>query len=103
MTIKSIHVHQKFVIGEGWFNTDSGYPQPVILVTLPYRGPDGNGWKIQLLDAESGSTSSHYLGDMGVKGYAYDDRPCKLVRTLEQAKQTIKAFDDWSFNLDRHF
>lgn len=105
MTIQSIRVQQKFDLGEIWFNTDSGFPEPCVIASKPFYHEylPGNGcWVIRLQDPVYGHIRQFFLGDLGVKGFAYDARPCKLVRTLDEAKDTIRAFDDWASD-DRNF
>lgn len=109
MAIKTIHVHPRFNIGDEWYDTDSGYAEKVKLASKPYYhvvpGTKWGYWKIDLIEIWEGKEIKRCrgLGDMGVKGFNYDDRPCKLQRTLEQAKQTIKSFNEWSMNRDHHF
>ncbi|AWD92459.1 hypothetical protein [Xanthomonas phage Carpasina] len=35
------------------------------------------------------------LGDLGVTGYAYDDRPCQIHATREEAVAAHQASKDW--------
>lgn len=37
----------------------------------------------------------HFLGDLGVPGYAYDDRPCLLHFTREEAEAALPAYNKW--------
>lgn len=63
---------------------------PVILIeasgATPYK------WK-------EGKACVLYLGDEGVPGFAYDNRPCTLARSWHGAKEASKAYSVW---LKRH-
>lgn len=49
---------------------------------IPYKWAEGTQFQI-------------FLGDRGVPGYAYDDRPCTLARSWPMAKAADKAYWVW--------
>lgn len=40
------------------------------------------------------------LGDLGIEGYKYDQRPCKLYLTKEAAEQALPVVEEWMNNRD---
>ena len=63
-----------------------GEPGSGALGGIPYK------WK-------EGKACVLYLGDEGVPGFAYDNRPCTLARSWHGAKEASKAYSVW---LKRH-
>lgn len=101
-TIKEIIVHPKFVVGETWCMIDNGEALDVEILTRPYWRPHYDGcehgyWAISLKDKWD---LIHYnsLGDLGVKGFEYDNRPARLFRNVADAKKVIAQWNDWFAN-----
>ena len=105
-TITSVRVHPRFEIGSTWYDIDSGYVEPVTILSKPnyqphYPGANTGMWVIDL--GHVGHTSHPSLGDRGVRGFNYDNRPAKLVSSMEQAKHNIPAFDSWMDIVERRW
>ena len=105
-TIKSIRVSQRFTLGELWYLGDCGTPEAVRIHTKPYWNSHtresilGAHW-IKLVD-EFGMIRTYSCGDLGINGFKYDNRPCKLARTYQECQANINAFDEWFFAQDDH-
>lgn len=104
-TIVAIAVHQKLNIGDRFWYVDFGDVREVTITTKlcwrPYRILAGGDWWLKYTDA-SGNVYEDNPGDMGVPGFAYDDRPCKLVKgTKDDAAARSKEYLQWFASSDR--
>lgn len=98
-TIVNIRVGQKFTIGETLFFVDSGFVEPVTILSKPYWAPYIPGhhhgaWRIRVL-TEQGKERTPSLGDMGINGYRYDARPAKMARSGLLACIALASYNQW--------
>lgn len=100
-TIIAVAVHPKLNPGDGfWLNDNAwGITQQVVLLSRPYWKAweteihaDKGTWWIDLQFPE-GDVRTRSLGDLGVTGFSYDDRPCTLATTEEASD--IAATQYW--------
>lgn len=105
--IKSIKVHQKFTIGETIFASGHRGIEEYIVRSKPYvkeSSFDDDGHQVWVLKIEPviphpfvvEEEQLLFLGDEGVIGFAYDNRPCTVAKTLEKAKLQLEWREMWN-------
>ena len=102
-TIVAVAVHPKLNPGDVfWINDHAwGITKSVVLVSRPYwkawetglHATKGTWWiDMQFSD---GSVRTRSLGDIGVTGFTYDDRPCTLATTEEGSDIAATQYGLW--------
>jgi len=70
----------------------------LIVTSDPYFKPwdslRGGAWWFKAIDPQ-GVVSTHSAGDMGVPGYAYDERPNLFCTTKEEREIVAAKHNDW--------
>lgn len=105
--IKAIKVHQKFTIGETIFASGPGRVEEFIVRSKPYvkeSSFDDDGHQVWVLKIKPviphpfvvEEEQLLFLGDKGVIGFAYDNRPCTVAKTLEKAKLQLEWREMWN-------
>lgn len=102
-TIVAIAAHPKLSPGDLLFQADGDVVEQITLVTRPYwvgyKTFPGGSWWIDFT-RDDGRVYSESLGDAGVTGFAYDDRPSRLVKTRAAAEQSLVDTATWNQNED---
>lgn len=99
-TIKSIKVRRRFNVGQRiWIGRMSGdVGQFVVTATPTVNGENNQRLLVEGLDGAvppMGFSDWLSLADLGVLGYAYDDRPCQVHSTREAAEKSAVEHYDW--------
>ena len=68
--------------------------QEIVVATAPKKDKYA-GVPFTYVLREGSHLISACLGDIGVTGYAYDDRPCQIHATREEANAAHQASKDW--------
>lgn len=95
--VKQIVAHPKFVVGETLFVEDLYSVQEIVVTARPTWRPFatfGGSWMLLGVDSY-GNSLSYHLSDMGVPGFNYDDRPCRVHKTREAAVEGVEATQTW--------
>ena len=99
-TIKSIVVKRKpmdLSIGRIVYTCDAFSSCTYVIVGEPETDP----WKLKVHCINSdhdfyiGRDTEIFLGDLGVQGYAYDNRPCSLFTSKEAAVAHAGKYYEW--------
>lgn len=99
-TIKSIKVRRRFQVGQhiwiGRFYADIGE----FIVTAPPTVSGEHHQRLLVCGLNGavppiGLDEWVSLADLGVPGYAYDDRPCQVHSTREAAEKAAQEHYDW--------
>ena len=93
-TIVSVTVMQRLRLGQIFYSPFAGAVQAFI-VTHPIIDRGG----IDIFKATQYPNAIYsrefFPGDLGMVGYAYDDRPCCIQPTAELARIADKKYDAW--------
>lgn len=97
-TIVAIVAHPKMHEGDQLFIAD-GSIERIVLLGRPYWKPyialEGGSWwyKFRWFGTEVAYIRS--CEDDGIPGFAYDCRPCRLVKTYKEAEASLAATEKW--------
>ena len=100
--IVSVDVRTKLPVGTMLYCVyASGTVKQCVVEVEPFCTVElGNAtWKTSVRNVENGTPVGHqhnlYLGDEGITGYTYDDRPPRMAKTLATAEVLCRAWPRW--------
>lgn len=109
MAIKSIEVKAKpfkFAVGDKLFTCDMFGSMSVTVVSPVETTKHGIELVKVFVDdglyGSKGRVTEIFPGDMGVPGFAYDNRPCSLFRTKQAADAHKGKYVEWLDNSPRY-
>ena len=96
----AIAVHPKLNIGDRLWHVDFDV-EHIELLSRPYYVPylslNGGSWWIdyKVIDSKFEDVKREALGDVGVKGFSYDNRPCRFVWDHNNIQSRSEEVHDW--------
>lgn len=92
--IRSIKVKQLMPVGKTFFLAENGAIQSLRVIRPPYF--ENEVWKMDVVQHPHVMLQrTLYPGDLGMPGYAYDNRPCKVQPTVRAAREANMRYKVW--------
>ena len=92
--IRSIKVKQLIPVDKTFFLVEGGAIKSMRVIRPPYF--ENYVWKMDVVQHPHVMLQrTLYPGDLGMIGYAYDNRPCQVQPTVPAAREAYELYKAW--------